>query len=143
MGWGKESRFPLNPNGNLTQKIEGADTWVYEWNAENQLKRVLKNSVEQARFAYDPMGRRVEKVAGGVTTAWTYDDDGILREVRGATTLKYVQGPEIDEPLATDDGSALSYFHADGLGSIGKTTSAAGTVTLSRRYDAEHGSKGS
>ncbi len=25
-----------------------------EWDAENRLKRVLKNNVEQARFAYDP-----------------------------------------------------------------------------------------
>jgi len=38
-----------------------------EWNAENQLKRVTKEGVEVARFAYDPLGRRVEKVAGGVT----------------------------------------------------------------------------
>jgi RHS repeat-associated protein len=42
----------------------------------------------------------------------------------------------IDEPLATDDGSALSYFQADALGSIAKMTSAAGTVTLTRQYNA-------
>lgn len=68
--------------------------------AENRLERVLKNSVEQARFAYDPKGRRVEKVAGGVTTAYTYDGEDILREVAGSSTLKYVHGPGIDEPLA-------------------------------------------
>ena len=101
-----------------------------------ELKRVLKNSVEQARFAYDPIGRRVEKVAGGVTSSWTYDGADILRQISGGTTLKYVHGPGIDEPLATDDGSALSHLHADGLGSMGKTTSAAGAVTLTRRYDA-------
>ena len=109
---------------------------TYEWNAESQLKRVLKNSVEQARFAYDPLGRRVERIAGGVTTGWTYDSEDILREVRGASTLKYVHSLRVDEPLATDDGSALSYFHADGLGSMVKTTGATGVVTLTRRYDA-------
>jgi RHS repeat-associated protein len=128
--------YTYDLDGNLTQQIEGPDTWTYEWNAENELKRVLKNSVEQARFAYDSKGRRVEKVAGGVTTKWTYDDEQILREVRGATTLKYVHGAGVDEPLAADDGSALSYFHADGLGSIAKITNAAGASTLSRRYDA-------
>lgn len=64
-------------SGNLTQKVEGADTWAYEWNAEGQLKRVLKNGVEQARFSYDPNGRRVEKVAGGVTTSYLYDGEDI------------------------------------------------------------------
>jgi RHS repeat-associated protein len=107
-----------------------------EWNAENQLTRVTKNAVEQSRFKYDPLGRRVEKVAGGVTTTSTYDGEDIFREVNGASTLKYVQGPGIDEPLATDDGSALSYFHADGLASVGKATSTAGGITLTRRYDA-------
>ena len=34
-----------------------------------------KNGVEQARFSYDPLGRRVEKVAGGVTTSYTYDGE--------------------------------------------------------------------
>jgi len=60
--------YTYDPNGNLTTKTEGTDTWVYTWNAENQLTKVEKNSVEQARFGYDPIGRRVEKVAGGVTT---------------------------------------------------------------------------
>ena len=46
-------------------------------------------------------------------------------------------GPGIDEPLAQEDGaSALSFFQADGLGSVVKTTSPAGAVTASKRYDA-------
>jgi YD repeat-containing protein len=84
--------FPIDPNGNLTTKTEGTDVWGYEWNARNELTRVTKNSVEQARFSYDPQGRRVEKVAGGVTTTFTYDADDILRENRGSAVLKYT-GP--------------------------------------------------
>ncbi len=42
----------------------------------------------------------------------------------------------MDEPLAADDGTALSYFQADGLGSIVKVTNASGAVTLTRQYDA-------
>jgi len=129
--------FTYDPNGNLIQKSDATGIWTYEWDAEDRLKRVLKNSVEQARFAYDPLGRRVEKVAGGVTTTYTYDGQNILREISGATTLKYVHGPGIDEPLAQEDGAgALTYFHADGLGSIVKTTNSAGAVLTTRRYDA-------
>jgi YD repeat-containing protein len=36
----------------------------------NQLARVTKDGVEIARFKYDPLGRRVEKVAGATTTTW-------------------------------------------------------------------------
>lgn len=90
-----------------------------------------------ARFAYDPLGRRVEKVAAGVTTTYTYDGEDVLRDVAGSSTLKYVYGPGIDEPLAQEDGAGvLSYFHADGLGSIVKTTNSAGAVIASRQYDA-------
>jgi RHS repeat-associated protein len=127
--------YTYDANGNLETKSEGGDNWTYEWNAENQLTRVTKNSAEAARFSYDPLGRRVEKVAGGVTTTYTYDVLDILREVRGATTLKYVYGPWIDQPLAVDDGTTLTYFHADALGSVVKATSATGVVTLTREYD--------
>jgi RHS repeat-associated protein len=133
---GAGTTYTYDPNGNLASKTEGTDTWTYEWNAENQLTRVTKNSVEQARFSYDPLGRRVEKVAGSVTASFTYDRDNILREMQGATTLKYVHGRSADEPLAADGGTALEYFHRDGLGSIVKVTDAAGAVTLAREYDA-------
>jgi RHS repeat-associated protein len=133
---GTGASYTYDSNGNLASKTEGSDTWGYEWNALNQLTRVTRNSVEQARFAYDPEGRRVEKVAGGVTTTYTYSGDDILREIRGATTLRYVHGPDIDEPLAVDDGTSLSYYHADGLGSVVKKTNAAGAATQTRQYDA-------
>jgi RHS repeat-associated protein len=123
-----------NPNGNLTSKTEGSDTWTYEWDAENRLKRVLKNAIEQARFAYDPLGRRVEKVAGGATTSWIYDAADILRETTGAAAVKYIHGPGMDEPLAWEDGGGVTtFFHADGLRSIVKTTNSSGVVTSSRR----------
>ncbi len=97
----------------------------------------MKNGVEQARFAYDPNGRRVEKVAGGVTTSYLYDGAEVLREVTSGAALKFVHGRGVDEPLAREDGSGtLTYFHADGLGSIVKRTSQVGAVVHEYRYDA-------
>jgi RHS repeat-associated protein len=133
---GDPHKIPIDPNGNLATKTEGTDSWVYTWNAENQLVKVEKNGAEVARFAYDPAGRRVEKVAVGVTTSYTYDGGAILREMRGSTTLNYVHGSRIDEPLAVDNGAGLSFFHADVLGSVVKVTSMAGAVTLAHEYDA-------
>lgn len=64
-----------DPNGNLAAKTEGSDSWTYTWNAESQLTRVERNGAEQARFSYDPLGRRVEKIAGGATTTYTNSGD--------------------------------------------------------------------
>jgi RHS repeat-associated protein len=132
---GDPHKIPIDPNGNLTTKTEGTDTWGYEWNARNQLTRVTKNSVEQARFAYDPLGRRVEKVEGGVTTSYTYQVAEILREVRDSTTLKYVHDIGVDGPLLVDDTTGVSYFYADGLASVSKIINQAGVATLEREYD--------
>src|SRR5439155_4489063 len=32
---GMGATFTYDPNGNLTQKVEGSDIWTYEWNPEN------------------------------------------------------------------------------------------------------------
>lgn len=68
-----------------------------EWNAEGQLKRVTLNGNEVARFAYDPNGRRVEKVAGGVTTTYLYEGEQMLRGVRGGSTYNCLNGPGPEE----------------------------------------------
>jgi RHS repeat-associated protein len=99
-----------------------------------------RNGVLQASFQYDPLGRRVVKSTPAKVTTYTYDGADILREnvtVGGITTTShYVHGPSIDEPLAKETGGVVTYYHADGLGSIVKETSAAGVVTNTLRYDA-------
>ena len=55
-----------------------------------------------------------------------------------------MHGPGVDEPLARIDGAGeVEFYHADGLGSIVRTTDSAGTIASTRRYDAwgnlEHG----
>jgi RHS repeat-associated protein len=130
--------FQYDPNGNLTQKVEGADTWAYEWDAENQLKRVLKNGAEVAIFLYDPLGRRAQKAAGAITHDYVYDGQDILKEARSdGTVYTYVHGPGIDEPLARlDQTNAVAHYHADGLGSIVTMTDAAGNAVETKQYDA-------
>ena len=135
---GSGETLTYDASGNLETKTEGADTWRYQWNAENQLVRVEKNGVEAARYAYDPLGRRVEKIENGVSTAYLYDGEDILRESRsGGAVLRYIHGPGVDEALAQADGAGnLSFLQADGLGSVVATTNATGTVVSTARYDA-------
>lgn len=126
----------IDPNGNLATKTEGTDNWVYTWNAENQLTKVEKNGSEVARVAYDPKGRRVERTSAGAATQFTYAAMAIVRTIRGTTTTSYIHGLRIDEPLAKEDIGVLSEFHADALGSIAAVTNTAGSVGLTRGYDA-------
>jgi RHS repeat-associated protein len=140
---GTAATYSYDSNGNLTQRVEGGVTWTYVWDAENRLKWVCNTTpcteaASVGSFKYDALGRRVEKVAGGVTTSYTYSERDILREgTSTGTSLKYIHGPAFDEPLAHEDGAgALTYYHADGLGSIVKTTNSAGSVLTTRRYDA-------
>ena len=89
-----------------------------------------------ARFAYDPKGRRVEKITGGMTTGYTYDgrNTSCERTRRDHSSSTRMRG--IDAPLAVDMAGALSYFHADGLGSVAKITDQQGAAVLARQYDA-------
>jgi len=100
-------RIAIDPNGNLTQKTENGEVWGYEWNAENELTRVTKDSVEVASFAYDPVRRRIQKAVAGGTHAYVYDGANVLRATYsggGGQVTRYIHGPEVDEPLAAELG---------------------------------------
>ena len=130
--------YSYDLNGNLATKTEGSDTWVYTWNAENRLTRVVLNGNEVASFSYDAKGRRVGKVANGVTHSYVYDDDDIVEErLNPGGTVRYFHGPGMDEWLGMQDASGtVSYFTSDHLHSIVATTNAAGAVVATRQYDA-------
>ncbi|MGE0452525.1 MAG: RHS repeat-associated core domain-containing protein [Vicinamibacteria bacterium] len=128
--------YAYDANGNLISRTENGTQTTYEWDVENRLKRVLVGGAEVARFAYDPLGRRIEKTTPAGTWRYAYDGIDIVRETAPGGTTTYVHGPGIDDPLARETAAATGYYHADGLGSIVKMTDQAGAVTLTRQYDA-------
>jgi RHS repeat-associated protein len=132
-GTGPTTSYTYDLNGNLT----GDATRTYEWDAENRLTAVKQGATTVASFAYDGAGRRVQRIAGGVTTTYIHDADGVIEERRSpGTALRYVRGPDIDQHWATRDGMGVdTYFLADHLGTIVQTTNTAGVVTLMRDYD--------
>jgi RHS repeat-associated protein len=143
---GVEADYVYDANGNLIQKNENGQTWAYEWNAENQLVRILLDDNEIQRFAYDPLGRRIEithsAIGNALPTGMVYDGQDILRRTSGDTfsgpvPVYFIHGPGIDEPLAEQDQlGTLTFLHADGLGSIVAQSSASGELTSTFRYDA-------
>jgi RHS repeat-associated protein len=131
------AQFTYDLNGNLATSSAPGDSRTYEWDAENRLKRVVRNGAELARFAYDPLGRRIEKTAAGVTQRFVYDGEDIVLGTTGMLPWLFHHGPGIDEVLAKEYVGGATYFtHADGLGSLVKSTDASGAVVFTRRYDA-------
>ena len=126
------SSASYDADGNLIAQ----GTRTYEWDTADRLVRVLDDGIEVARFAYDGTGRRVQKITGGTTRSYVYDGMDILEERSSAGTIRTIQGPGIDQPLASVDGAGVvSYFLADHLGSVVQQTNASAAVTMTRQYD--------
>jgi RHS repeat-associated protein len=134
---GVTTTYTYDLNGNLKTKTSGGVTTTLDWDAENHLLDVKQGTTTLASFVYDGIGRRFQKLAGGVTHTYVYEDANIIEErLSSGQTYDYLHGPGADRPLAMrDQASILTYYLADHLGSIVQTTSATGTVTLTRDYD--------
>jgi RHS repeat-associated protein len=127
-------------NGNLTvlnvsQATQRAITYDYR---NRMIRHTNAASGALARYAYDALGRRIQKLVSGATlfvARFTYhhwreieeqDGAGILR----ATTL---YGRYIDELLNVRRGGSNVFFHSDDLYNVMEVTDAAGGIA--ERYE--------
>ncbi len=134
--------YTYDANGNALTKTDSTGTTSYTWDFENRLKNVtLPGTGGTVTFMYDPSGRRVQKIftqgTSTTTTTFAYDGQRIAETTDGAGNLvaRYLQGREIDEPLALNQNGSISFYEADGLGSITSVTNSAGAVVQSYSYD--------
>jgi RHS repeat-associated protein len=129
-------------------------TTQYTYDDENRLTGVQitqNGNIKQLTFAYDPFGNRISKtiLQDGIgtdcqspnvcprTINYVYDNQNIIMEYdqTGNITAKYTHGPNIDEPLAIQQGTNTYYYHADGLGSITALSNASGNIVQTYSYD--------
>jgi len=131
--------YTYDNNGNTISKTTTAGTTSYTWDFENRLASVtLPGTGGTVNFKYDPIGRRIEKVAPtSGTTIYAYDGDSMTAEFGAGGNLLayYTQGAGIDEPLAITETGGSYFYHADGLGSITSLTSGSGQPANSYVYD--------
>lgn len=138
-------------NGNLTD--DGA--LRFAWDYQNRLRTVTRSGAVIARYTYDALGRRIQKVvtnsgAQNGTTRFYLDGWQEIEERNGTDTLtqQYVYGGVyIDEPLVLDrnrdgDGSAIGaadqrlFYHQNTLYSVFALTDTTGTIVEGYQYDA-------
>ncbi len=93
-----------------------------------------------ATYAYDALGRRIEKVVDDgtpQTTRYFYNGWRAIEEqdAVGITQATYVYGLYIDEVLNMQRGGVDFFYHADELYNVMKVTDAAGSVVEGYDYE--------
>jgi RHS repeat-associated protein len=130
--------YTYDSNGNTLTETVGSNTTSYSWDFENRLTSVtLPGSGGIVSFKYDPLGRRIYKSSSAGTSIFAYDDYDLIEETSasGAVVARYMQGINIDEPLAMLRSGTTSYYHADGLGSITSLSTSAGAIANTYTFD--------
>jgi RHS repeat-associated protein len=96
--------------GRLLQREGAASVTRYQWNDEGRLVAVTVDAREVARFAYDALGRRIRKTAGGRERRYVWDGDHVVHELeagRGAVTWAWEPG-EFTPALRCEEGAVYS-----------------------------------
>ncbi len=115
---------------------------TYEYDFANRLVRFRSSDGVDARYVYDPLGRRIEKrvsVGAGPETRTRYHYLGLqlLEEQDGAgnTLATYVHRGALDSLLHARIGASDLYYHGDDQGSILAVSDAGGAVVETYAYD--------
>jgi RHS repeat-associated protein len=126
--------YTYDANGNTLSDAQGRN---YTWDFENRLTQVVNPGVGTTTFRYDPFGRRIQKSGPLGTTNYLYDSLNLLEELDGSGNLfaLYTQTTKIDEVLSERRSSTMSFYQADGLGSITSLSNAGGTLANTYTYD--------
>ncbi|MNS00683.1 tRNA3(Ser)-specific nuclease WapA precursor [compost metagenome] len=129
--------YDYDPNGNTLSEIRGGISTRYGYNANNQLEQVEREG-RTWQYRYDALGNRSQIV--DQVKALRILNDGLDRlseyDVSGKLVARNVFAG-LDEPLARiDDQGNVSYYLADGLGSISGLHDGQGSLTDSYTYDA-------
>jgi len=116
------NNYTYDANGNTGNRTG----FTFGWDYENRMTSIT--GTMSGSYAYDYYGRRTSKTVSGAATNYVYNGLNLISETSGEATTYHLFGPGIDEPLASNRGTAVVYHDIDGLGSVGLVTDAASTL---------------
>ncbi len=133
--------YEYDRNGQLAQKFvrsaSGDQVWKYRFNGAGELIEVTNPMGAVTSFAYDPLGRRIEKRFGGEVTRFIWKGDVLIHEIReDKDKIDYIFKSGSFEPIAQiNDG--VSYFYlVDHIGAPRELFGADGNLAWSANYRA-------
>lgn len=132
--------YTYDNNGNMIKKTDKTTGEItnFIYDAED---RLIEGTVPARglylKYAYDPLGRRIQKNVNGTVTKYIYDNEDIIAEYDGDNNLtaRYLHGPGIDEPVILDKNNNKYYYHTDSLGSVTALTDSNNNIVQSYQYD--------
>jgi len=126
-------QYTYDLNGNMTQRIEGSDTYTFTYDTENRLMSGAKNGVTLASYTYDGDGKRVKAQEGGFTTYYI-GDYYEWREGPTTTAVKYYYAA--GQRIAMRKAGTLTWLLGDHLGSTTITANENSTLASEQTYTA-------
>jgi len=135
----------FDAEGQTTSKVDALGTSVYQWDSRGRLTQVTLPSGQLVTYGYDALGRRVSRVANGVTTTFQYDgEDIVIDRVSGGIAIDYLNGPAVDDILRQTGGTfGTLYYLQNHQGSVTALTNVGGAVIEQQQYESFGASAGS
>jgi len=96
------SSFGYDANGNLISKSDATGSWIYTWDYENRLKQAALSGDVTVNYAYDALGRRVQRgSSSGSVKKFVYDGADVVRDLNTDLTVAadYLNGLGLDDKL--------------------------------------------
>jgi RHS repeat-associated protein len=137
-----DTQYLYDANGRLIKKIEDCDSaepkvWLYEWDAEDQLRSVTTPTGEVWEYKYDALGRRIVKEGPKKTTRFVWDGDVVVHEVENEViNSSWVFDHPSFSPLCKVQNNQLYSVIHDHLGTPRELVDVTGNVVWSATYSA-------
>jgi len=108
-GSGAEQRtITYDQNGSTTKEVKGepaSETTDYVYDPQDRLIEVKKNNSTVAKYAYDPMGRRIWRQTSSETTWFLYSDEALIGEYTNSGAA--IRNEAWLGDVNLDDGTAI------------------------------------
>lgn len=84
-------RFYYDAEGYLREKRAAGYVWQFLWHESGLLQQVIRPDLQVIAFAYDALGRRIEKTTIDRTVRWTWNGKWLLHEWHSSVDSEPVQ----------------------------------------------------
>jgi RHS repeat-associated protein len=135
--------YTYDDEGNLKTrtKIGTNEVRTFTWDYRNRLVNVVDQvgatTTNNVSYTYDVMDRRIAKTTAGSSTQFVYDGDNVILEFNGTATpsVRYLQGPGVDQVLAQEKAGTTSWMLTDHLGTVRDLVNNSGSLVNHFTYD--------
>lgn len=107
----------------VTETWVGGEAFFYTYDANGNvaIKGDAKGLITRYSYDYEPLGRQLKKITGGITTYYLYADEGLVAEFDGSGDQQQAYGyvpssPWGTNPLYTKTNTGYAFYHTDHLG---------------------------